>query len=164
MRVVCPGYQNEHFPVLRAEQLRLGLEEQVVFLGFVTAAELRALYDLAEFVVFPSLHEGLGFPVIEAMRAGLPLAAARTPVIAEVAGDAALLFDPTSVEDIARALESLMTSQRLRSELRRRGRDQAARYSWRASAVAHQALYRYVAGRPLTHDERDLLASCALVL
>jgi glycosyltransferase involved in cell wall biosynthesis len=156
--LVCCGGQDDYFLEIQKEVCRLDLEDQVRFVGFVDASDVRALYELAEFVVFPSLFEGWGFPPVEALSVGVPLACSAIQPLAERVGDAALLFDPTSVESIASAVETLATDQRLRSELCEHGLEFGKQYSWEVCARYHRALYRFLGGAELSDDDNVLLA------
>jgi glycosyltransferase involved in cell wall biosynthesis len=155
--LVCTGRQNTFWPVLRAKLAELRLTEQVRFLGFIPADDVRALYHLAEVTVFPTLFEGGGFPLLEAFQEGSPLACSNLPVLTAQAGDAALYFDPTSREDIARALRRLHNDPALRDQLRERGKARAGRYSWNHTARTYRALYRMLASRALTGEDTLLL-------
>jgi glycosyltransferase involved in cell wall biosynthesis len=106
----------------------------VRFLGWISAAELEGLYAAAGCFVFPSLAEGFGLPVLEAMARGLPVACSARGSLAEVAGDAALLFDPESEPAIADAINALLGDPALRERLRQAGRAQAARFTWSQTA------------------------------
>jgi glycosyltransferase involved in cell wall biosynthesis len=137
--LVVGGYSTAHEEELRRQVGRLGLGDDVRFLGWIDPAELEGLYEAAAFLVFPSLAEGFGLPVLEAMRRGVPVACSDIPTLREVAGDAALLFDPFSVEDIARALRRAGGEEAGR--LRRAGPEHAAQFSWERSARRHLAAY-----------------------
>lgn len=110
-------------------------------LGHVDARELPALYRGARAVVFPSLFEGFGLPILEAMACGVPVAASDHGAVAEVSGDAALLFDARDPEAIATAVRRTVSEEETRAELIARGLDRAARYTWRAVAAAHVETY-----------------------
>jgi len=155
--LVCTGRQNDHWPALRRGLRRRRLAGQVYFLGFVPPDHVRALYHLAEFTVFPSLFEGAGLPIMEAFREDCPLACSDIPVLVEHAGDAAVYFDPTSAEDIARALLRMHQDATLRAFLRERGREHLRYYSWDRTARTYRALYRRAANRPLTEEDVSLL-------
>jgi glycosyltransferase involved in cell wall biosynthesis len=112
----------------------LGVENKVRFLGYVTDAQLSYLYGKAEALVFPSLIEGFGMPVLEAMHVGLPVITSHQGALAEVAGDAALLVDPTRPADIAAAMSRLAADAALRRELIEKGLRRAAQFSWQKTA------------------------------
>jgi glycosyltransferase involved in cell wall biosynthesis len=110
-------------------------------LGYVSDAELHSLYQRAAILAFPSLDEGFGIPVLEAMAHGLPVLSSNCSALPEVAGDAALLVDPYSAEAIAEALQRL-TDLELRSQLSAQGLARAALFSWQRSADLTAAVYR----------------------
>jgi len=118
----------------------LSLADAVHFTGPV-GNDLPALYNLAEMLVFPSLYEGFGFPLVEAMACGLPVVTAATSSLGEVAGGAALCVDPTSVEEIASAIEALLRDAPLRETLRQKGLARARRFSWPRCAAETLACY-----------------------
>ncbi|HTL38977.1 MAG TPA: glycosyltransferase family 1 protein [Kofleriaceae bacterium] len=113
----------------------LGLARDVVFSGFVDDRWLPALYSAAAALVFPSLYEGFGLPVIEAMACGTPVAAANRTSLPEVVGDAGLLFDPDSPEDIARTIERVLGDAALREQLIARGIARAKAFTWDRVAI-----------------------------
>jgi glycosyltransferase involved in cell wall biosynthesis len=110
--------------------------------GYVTDAELADLYRNAAACVCPSLHEGFGLPVLEAMACGTPLACSRIPVLEEVAGDAAAYFDPRSVEDMAAVVSALLRDRRAGSERAARGRARARTFTWARTARQTIDVYR----------------------
>ena len=112
------------------------------FLGPVEEAALPALYSGAQFFIFPSLYEGFGLPVIEAMACGTAVACANTSSLPEVGGEAALYFDPLNVEEMARQIGRLLADTTLRQELAAKSLLQAQKFSWRDTAVATLHLYR----------------------
>ena len=114
----------------------LRAEPGVRLLGHVDDATLRALYQAAAALAFPSLYEGFGLPLLEAMAEGLPAIAGRAGALPELAGDAALLVDPLDVEAIAGGLERLLTDTALRDRLASAGRARAACFTWEAAAAA----------------------------
>lgn len=109
------------------------------------AEDLADLHRHAAALVLPSLHEGFGLPVLEAMQAGTPVLAADVPALREVGADAVRYCDPRDTESIATALTELATVGPLREELRRRGLGRAAAFSWRACAEAYRRAYRLAA-------------------
>jgi glycosyltransferase involved in cell wall biosynthesis len=139
--LVIPGYPTPHEAELRALARELGIEGDVAFPGWVDAAELEGLYALATAVVFPSLYEGFGLPVLEAMGRGVPVATSDVSSLPEVAGDAALLFDPTDVNAIRAAIERLLGDPAARARLRAGGRARAAAFTWERTAELTVAAY-----------------------
>ena len=125
----------------------LSLQSSVVQLGHVPNDELPSLYAASEFVIYASLWEGFGLPVLEAYAAGTPLIASRTTSLPEVAGGACLLVDPNSPEDIASAMRSLHADPRLRDDLVRRGYQRAAAFSWDRTARETISTYSALAAK-----------------
>ena len=111
-----------------------GLRERVHLVGWTPRPVLAALFKYAEALVFPSMFEGFGIPVIEAMAAGLPVACSDIPVLRETAEDGAIFFDPLSVDQIAEAVSRVLSDAALRNQLVERGRVRAAGLTWRAAA------------------------------
>jgi glycosyltransferase involved in cell wall biosynthesis len=157
--LVCSGRAYEpHAAAVQAEAARWGLQDQVRFLGVVPDAMLASLFREARFMVFPSLFEGLGIPLLEAMYHRLPILAAASTCIPEVVGDGAVLFDGQSVDSIVQAMARAVDDPRLLDDLRSRGAAVLARFSWDKARPTFIACYRYAAGQPLTAEERTLLA------
>jgi glycosyltransferase involved in cell wall biosynthesis len=120
---------------------RCGVTSRVKFAGKVPEEKFPALYRGAEALIFPSLYEGFGLPVAEAMACGTPVVTANTTAMPEVAGDAALLVDPTSVEQIAAAMEQIVSDTSLRRQLVEKGLTRAAQFSWATTAArVHELL------------------------
>jgi glycosyltransferase involved in cell wall biosynthesis len=139
-----PGFA--HGAVL-AQIERLGLRDAVLLPGFTEEDDMPAIYAAADLLAFPSLYEGFGLPVLEAMSAGCPVLTSPVSSLPEVAGDAAILADPTSVEEIAAGLERGLTDRDLRARLVERGLVRAAGFSWGRAAAEHLRLYRELATR-----------------
>ena len=127
IHLIFTGRAND---VLLVQARRLEVEDRVVFAGRVPEEELPQLYRGALALVFPSLYEGFGLPVIEAMACGTPVLTANTTSLPEVAGNAAVLVDPLSVEQIAAGVEQLCADDILRETLRRKGLRRAAQFNW----------------------------------
>jgi len=125
------GWLSE--PIVR-RVAELGLTNRVRFPGYVPDADLPALLSGALAFVFPSLHEGFGMPVLEAMACGAPVLTSTTSALPEVAGDAALLVDPCDTDAIAAALKRLAADAPLRASLRARGWERAANFTWERCA------------------------------
>jgi len=136
------GYPTDHEADLRRKIAALGLHEDVRVLGWVDATTLEGLYAISAAFVFPSLYEGFGLPVLEAMARDVPVACSGRGSLREVAGNAALTFDPHSSTQIAAAIERLLTGGPDVERLRRAGREQAARFTWAATARGTVASYR----------------------
>jgi glycosyltransferase involved in cell wall biosynthesis len=132
--LVLPGYPTWHEQELRERAASAGVAEDVRFLGWVSGAEIEGLWALAEAFVFPSLYEGFGLPVLEAMARGVPVACSNTSSLPEVAGEAALMFDPHDRAAIAEAIERLFADQALVEMLRAKGFEQARLYTWERTA------------------------------
>jgi glycosyltransferase involved in cell wall biosynthesis len=115
--------------------------------GLVDEAALVDLYRDAALLALPSLHEGFGLPMLEAMALGAPVCCSRIPVLEEIGGEAAWYFDPRDPQDIAQALRQVLSSADLARELRMRGRERARRLTWRETALKTLAAYEGVAGR-----------------
>jgi glycosyltransferase involved in cell wall biosynthesis len=139
--LVVPGYRTPHEDELRALAGELGVTGDVVFPPWLDAAQLEGLYALASCVVFPSLYEGFGLPVLEAMVRGVPVACSDRSSLPEVAGDAALLFDPEDTAAMADAMRRLLAHRRLAEELAARGRERAAAFTWARTAQLTHAAY-----------------------
>jgi glycosyltransferase involved in cell wall biosynthesis len=140
-QLVLPGYPTAFDDDLRAAARAAGAEDRVHLAGWIDDAQLEGLYAAATCLAFPSLAEGFGLPVLEAMTRGLPVACSSVSALPEVAGDAALLFDPLSVDAIAGAIGHLLNDPALRAQLATRGREQAARFSWERTARETAASY-----------------------
>ena len=112
----------------------LGIEDRVRFTGYVSDAELAQFYNHAAVFVFPSLYEGFGLPVVEAMASGVPVVTSGSSSLIEVAGSAAVLVDPFSVDDISAAILRVLTDSGLRGRLVAKGLENASRYTWQRTA------------------------------
>jgi glycosyltransferase involved in cell wall biosynthesis len=145
IQLVVAGSQPSCFGEMRQEVRRLGLEGQVLFTGYLSAADLGALYRVSDVFVFPSLYEGFGMPPLEAMRFGTPVITSRRTAIPEILGDAALYVDTEAPAAIADGILRLLCSPALARDYRQRGRQQARRYARRQIAAAYVRLYREVA-------------------
>ena len=140
--LVLPGYPTWHEAELRSRAATAGVVEDVRFLSWLSGEELEGLWALAEAFVFPSLYEGFGLPVLEAMARGVPVACSNASSLPEVAGDAALLFDPHQESAIADALERLLGEPALRESLRTRGLARVREFTWERTARLTLESYR----------------------
>jgi glycosyltransferase involved in cell wall biosynthesis len=121
-----------------------GMTEHVHFIGFTDDEDLPALYSEAACVAIPSLYEGFGIPVLEAMACGTPVVTSNTSSLPEVAGDAALLITPTNLDELTDALERLLTDSTLRDDLIRRGLERAQQFTWDKAAQQLQQIYGFL--------------------
>jgi len=161
--VVLTGAQNGlEIPIL-AEADTLGVRDLVHFVGFVTPNELGALYRVARMMVFPSLFEGWGLPILEAMVAGLPLACSTVTCLPAITAGAAEAFDATDPDAIADAVARVWRDDRLRERLVADGRARSACFSWDRSARMFRACYRMLGNRELSADDHALLDAPPLV-
>lgn len=144
LRLLVAGQPAWRYEGENALVRELGLGDRVRFAGYVPAADLPALYSAAQAFVFPSLYEGFGLPVIEAMACGTPVLTSDRSATSEVAGDAAVLVDPYSIDAIAGGLARLASDPALRADLGARGLSRAAAFSWRRAADETHAVYRRV--------------------
>jgi glycosyltransferase involved in cell wall biosynthesis len=145
--LVMPGYPTAHESELRARAAALGIAEDVRFPAWLSSAELEGLWAIARAFVFPSLYEGFGLPVLEAMARGVPVACSNASSLPEVAGDAALLFDPQDEAAIATAISRLLSDETLRARLQARGAARVRRFTWERTARLTLESYARALGR-----------------
>ena len=144
MYLVIAGAWDERYPEAKHLAESLHVSDSVHFLGPVPNADLPTLYAGAELFVFPSLYEGFGLPVLEAMACGTPVACSNASSLPEVTGDAAVLFDPEDVDEMAATMQQVLGDQALRRELSETGRAQAARFTWEHTAQKTLRGYRSI--------------------
>jgi glycosyltransferase involved in cell wall biosynthesis len=132
--LVLPGYATEHESELRSRARALRVDADVRFPEWVSDEQLEGLWAIADAFVFPSLYEGFGLPILEAMARQVPVACSNASSLREVAGDAALLFDPRDESAIAAALRRLLSDPALAQRLRARGSERAAAFTWERTA------------------------------
>jgi len=149
--LVIPGYPTAHERELRELARSIGVGSDVRFPPWVSTEELEGLWALARAFVFPSLYEGFGLPVLEAMARGVPVACSNASSLPEVAGDAALMFDPHDERAIATAIETLLSQDDdARARTRARGLARAERFTWERTARLTLESY----ARTLASDRR----------
>jgi len=146
MVLVLAGHEEPYDHELRAEAARLGVADRVRFPGYVTDADLEALWRLAGCMAFPSLGEGFGLPLVEALQRGVPVAASDIPVLREVGADAAEYFDPHDPADVAATIDDVFDDARLRAD----GPARAARFSWPEAARKTYEAYERALSRSRT--------------
>ena len=141
-QLVLAGVRNAKESGLEAKAKQLGLAEQVRFPGYVSDADLVKLYQGATALVFPSLFEGFGLPPLEAMACGTPVIASTGGALPEVVGAAALLVQAGDPQQLTSAMQRILSDEKLRADLRRRGLERSARFTWRRAAEKVLELYR----------------------
>lgn len=136
---------RRYTPLLKAQVDQLGLTNQVKFLDYVPYNQLPLLLNQALALVFPSLWEGFGLPVLEAMACGTPVITSNLSSLPEVAGEAAILIDPYNTGAIAEAMQAVSSDGAMRSHLRHAGLTQARQFSWvKTGQATVEILKRYI--------------------
>ena len=161
--LVCSGQPNWGQPAVLGAAREAGIDSDVLFVGFVTPVEVEALYRSARALVFPSLYEGWGLPIVEAFQTGLPVTCSNVTSLPELVGDAGLVFDPGDADAIASAIRRVWTDDALCAELAQRGLARVGRFSWNQAALTLRAHYRAVAGWPADAQDRALLSAEPIV-
>jgi glycosyltransferase involved in cell wall biosynthesis len=134
LKLVIAGGKGWLYDEIFARVKELGMENEVIFPGFVADEDLPALYNLAKLFAFPSLYEGFGLPPLEAMACGTPVVTSDRPSLPEVVGEAGLMVKATDSQELAKAMERGLTDKNLRREMREKGLKQAAKFTWEAAA------------------------------
>ena len=146
LRLVIIGDTISQYPGVRQAVIKSRVEQVVRFLGFVPFETLRCFYASAAAFVFPSQYEGFGLPPLEAMACGTPVITSNVSSLPEVVGDAAVQVKPDNVFDIARGIRDVLLDEGLRTELIRRGYEQAGRFSWERTARQVLEIYKEAVG------------------
>ncbi|MEJ7848047.1 MAG: glycosyltransferase family 1 protein [Pyrinomonadaceae bacterium] len=157
INLVCTGHKNDYYPVIEKRLRELDLERQVKFTGIVEYEELSIFYRSAQFVIVPTLFEAASAPLFEAWQHGAPVACSAVTSLPEQAANAALLFDPFSVDGIADAIKVMSSDESLRDRLRIRGHERLQNFDAGRTAKAYRAIYRKAAGRNLNEEDTHLL-------
>jgi len=147
-QLVIAGPMSEGEPVLRRMAAELEIAEHVIFTGFVNDGDLRALYSGARVYACPSSYEGFGFTVLEAMACGTPVVCSSATSLPEVAGRAALYFDPDNPEEMASQLLLALTSHSTRESLIAHGRQNLLRFNWKETARQTLEVYHHTLHLP----------------
>jgi glycosyltransferase involved in cell wall biosynthesis len=145
-QLVIVGKENWRASTVRATAKQSSVADRIHFTGFVSDEGLLRFYGGCDLFVYPSLYEGFGLPILEAMACSRAVACSNTSAMPEVADSAAILFDPTSEDEIALALRDLLLNPELRQRMERLGMQRAAMFSWESTAVKTLDLYYEVAG------------------
>lgn len=143
VKLVIAGKQGWMFQPIFDLVQKLDLAQEVIFTGFVPDVDLPALYSLAEAFVFPSLYEGFGLPVLEAMACGTPVITSNVSSLPEVTGDAGLLINPLDEEQLAAAMRRLADDLDLQENLGQQGLARSAQFGWHRAAAETLDVYRH---------------------
>lgn len=143
-QLVLTGAKRESFGAIRERTEKLRLEHQVRFLDYIALEKVPALYVGAAALIYPSLFEGFGMPVLEAMKCGCPVICSNTSSLPEIAGNAAILIEPLDAEAIAYAIYQVLSAEEKRHEMIKRGREQAEKFSWRRHTMESLTVFRNV--------------------
>ncbi len=135
----APGWKYE--PIFERVKA-LGIQDRVRFEGQIAQDDLPLWYNACAVFAYPSLYEGFGMPVLEAMACGAPVVASNVTSLPEVVGDAGLMVAPTDAAGLAQALKRVLSDDALRADLSRRARERAARFTWRRTAELTMETYR----------------------
>jgi glycosyltransferase involved in cell wall biosynthesis len=133
-QLVIAGRKDSFHKKLEEAVIEAGLSDRVVFTGYIKDHELSGLYKNASLYIFPSLSEGFGLPPLEAMAHDLPVASSDATCLPEVLGDAAVYFDPRSIDEMAQKMLSVLTDKKLSDDLVEKGQRQVKKYSWKKTA------------------------------
>jgi len=143
-RLVIAGCKGWLYEEVFATVKELNMEKDIIFTGYVHDNELPFLYSAAELFICPSLYEGFGLPVLEAMACGVSVVTSNVSSLPEVAGDAAILVDPYDVEAIAKAMEQVLEDSNLRKEMIEKGFERAEKFSWQDTVKKTLDVYKQV--------------------
>jgi glycosyltransferase involved in cell wall biosynthesis len=147
-KIVVPANPTALGAELTARARSLGVGDALVLPGWLSPADLEGLYAAAACFAFPSFREGFGLPVLEAMQRGVPVACSNASAVPEVAGDAALMFDPHRPAELAQAVTRILRDGELAAELATRGSARAAEFTWRRAAEETLASFERARERP----------------
>jgi len=133
-QLILTGEKKGTYNNLLKKTSKTCLADDIVFTGFIPEKEMPMVINAASLFVFPSLYEGFGIPLLEAMACGTPILASNVSSIPEVVGSAALLFDPYNINEMASVIDRVLTDKDLRQKLIQRGFEQIKKYSWKNTA------------------------------
>lgn len=137
-------YQRKMKKICDASVRETGMENRIVFTGYVSEQELDSLFRMAGLLIYPSLYEGFGMPILEAMKMGLPVITSNISAMPEVAGGAAYLVDPNSIEDMTSAMSEVLQNRILREEMIEKGLELVHPYTWKNVSERYLELYQEI--------------------
>ena len=137
-------YQRKMKKICDASVRETGMENRIVFTGYVSEQELDSLFRMAGLLIYPSLYEGFGMPILEAMKMGLPVITSNITAMPEVAGGAAYLVDPNSIEDMTSAMSEVLQNRILREEMIEKGLGLVHPYTWKNVSERYLELYQEI--------------------
>jgi glycosyltransferase involved in cell wall biosynthesis len=143
-KLVFVGPQKWKYEGIFKLTTQLHLENDVLLTGYIPVDDLPALYSGAEVFVYPSLYEGFGLPVLEAMACGTPVVTSNISSLPEITGDAALLVDPYNIQQIVSAIRQILLDHQIRAHLRQRGIEQAQKFTWDQTAIQMMGVYNLI--------------------
>lgn len=141
LKLVIVGRKGWLYEEVFREARSSGIENDVIFTGYIPKEHLLCLYNGARALIFPSFHEGFGLPILEAMACGCPVVASNISSMPEVCGDAALLVDPHNIEELADAIGSMLNDAGLRPSFIKKGLERVKRFSWEKTALQTLSVY-----------------------
>ncbi|OGS18427.1 MAG: hypothetical protein A3J83_01025 [Elusimicrobia bacterium RIFOXYA2_FULL_40_6] len=140
-KLVIAGGKGWFYDSVYETAKKLGLENEIIFTGFVPDEDLPLLYNCADVFAFPSLYEGFGLPVLEAMACGVPVVASNNSSLSEISGDSAVLVNPYSIEEIAEAIKKVINNGPLRKNLIEKGLNRVKQFTWEETTRKTLAVY-----------------------
>lgn len=141
-KLVIVGEEDPRFPQVKRKVRELGLNEEVIFTGYLPEKDLPYFYNGATLFIFPSLYEGFGMPVLEAMACGTPVVCSHTSSLPEIAGETAIFVDPHNIKAMAEGMKKVIDDKGLRKRLSLAGLKQARKFSWHRTAQKTLEIYR----------------------
>ncbi|HLD10656.1 MAG TPA: glycosyltransferase family 1 protein [Candidatus Nanoarchaeia archaeon] len=142
--LVLGGKKGWGYEDINKKIIELDLSDKIIFTGYVDEKDLPALYNGASLFVYPSYYEGFGLPPLEAMSCGCPVITSNTSSLPEVVGDAGIMVDPNNVDELAKQMERVLTDEKLRKEMIKKGLKQAKKFSWEKCARETLKVYEEV--------------------
>lgn len=133
LKAGVPQYRRDRKKILKLVR-KLGLEEDIIFLGYISSEDLAKLYRMATLFAFPSYYEGFGLPVLEAMACGTPVITSNTSSLPEVVGDAGIMVNPRDIDGLTEAIYQVLINEKTRKEMIKKGLDRAKVFSWEKTA------------------------------